>query len=120
MAVEMEALLQNLRNWGCDIEGASERFLGDMELYRDCLEMLVQDEAFEKMKQALRRGEAETAFEEAHALKGVLANLGLTPMYDMIVQIVEPLRIGDTTALLPFCEELLQARENLRRVLELE
>ena len=35
------------------------------------------------------------AFEAAHSLKGTLGNMGLTPMYEIIIQIVEPLRDGN-------------------------
>ena len=27
----MEAIVAELRNWGCDVDGALERFLGDIE-----------------------------------------------------------------------------------------
>ena len=40
------------------------------------------------------------AFDAAHTLKGVLSNMGLTPLYDCVSAIVEPLREGrfDDTA----------------------
>ena len=33
-----------------------------------------------------------SAFEAAHTLKGVTGNMGLTPLYDAVCTIVEPLR----------------------------
>jgi len=44
--------------------------------------------------------------------------MGLTPMYDIVVRIVEPLRAGSDEDLLPVCEELLQAKEKLGSLLE--
>ncbi|MDY6296345.1 MAG: Hpt domain-containing protein, partial [Schwartzia succinivorans] len=35
------------------------------------------------------------AFRHAHTLKGLTANMGLTPLYDLVVKIVEPLREGN-------------------------
>lgn len=32
------------------------------------------------------------AFEAAHTLKGVVGNMGLTPLYQAVCEIVEPLR----------------------------
>lgn len=43
----------------------------------------------------------------------MLANMGLTPMYDIAVRIVEPLRAGNADGLLPIYEELLQAKSVL-------
>ena len=36
-----------------------------------------------------------SAFEAAHTLKGVTGNMGLTPLYDAVCTIVEPLRTGE-------------------------
>ena len=58
------------------------------------------------------------AFECAHTLKGMLANMGLTPLYDIVVRIVEPLRAGETAGLLPACDELLAARDRLNTLLK--
>ena len=33
----MEELFDSLKNWGCDVDGALARFIGDRELYRSCL-----------------------------------------------------------------------------------
>lgn len=107
-------LLEELRNWGCDIDGALERFIGDEELYITCLYTVLADKAFGGLGEALGAGQVREAFEYAHTLKGVLANMGLTPMYDITVRIVEPLRVGeDTEGLLALYEELLQAKSVL-------
>ena len=54
----------------------------------------------------------EAALNAAHTLKGVLANMGITPLYDIVVQIVEPLRKGDLSAdLMGLYEQLMQAKE---------
>ena len=33
----MEELFDSLKNWGCDVDGALARFIGDRELYRSCV-----------------------------------------------------------------------------------
>ena len=58
------------------------------------------------------------AFECAHTLKGMLANMGLIPLYDIVVRIVEPLRAGEPAELLPVCDELLAARDRLNTLLK--
>lgn len=106
-------LLEELKNWGCDIDGALERFVGDEELYKTCLYTVLSDKAFEGLGEALRTGQVREAFDYAHTLKGVLANMGLTPMYDVTVRMVEPLRAGNADGLLPVYEELLQTKSVL-------
>lgn len=113
-----EQLMEKLRAWGCDVEGALERFIGDEEFYISCLKMTTEDLGFEELGEALREGDAEKAFDSAHTLKGVLANVGLTPMFEVIVRIVEPLRAGQMENLMPIYEELLQANQYLKGLLE--
>ena len=97
----MDRKLERLRDWGCDVDGALERMLDDEEFYLECLSMLMEDEGFDALSAALEQGDVSTAFDRAHALKGVLANLGLTPLFEQVEKIVEPLRAGIMDGLLP-------------------
>lgn len=114
----MSTLLDELKDWGCDVDGAMERFMGDEELYRICLHSVLSDKSFGGLCEALQRNDVDEAFDHAHTLKGVLANMGLTPMFDITVRIVEPLRAGNSENLLPVCEELMQAKDRLGKLLE--
>ena len=96
----MEELFDSLKNWGCDVDGALARFIGDRELYRSCLHTAAGDQNFELLPEALRAGE------------------GLIPLYDSVVRIVEPLRAGEPAELLPVCDELLAARDRLNTLLK--
>lgn len=110
--------IEELRAWGCDVEGALERFLEDEELYYSCLKMVSEDASLARLEEQLRAGEVEEAFDSAHTLKGIIANVGLTPMFEIIVRIVEPLRTGQIENLLAIYEELIQANTYLKKVLE--
>ena len=46
-------------------------------------------------RQALKDKDYGEAFTAAHTLKGVTANMGLTPLFDRVCAIVEPLRLGE-------------------------
>ena len=46
----MENLFEQLRDWGCDIDGAMTRFLNDEDLYVECLHTLMDDEDFKKLE----------------------------------------------------------------------
>lgn len=87
-------MLDCLRELGCDTDGAMERFLEDEDFYWECFDKFVEDGEIESLGQLLLVNDVEEAFSTAHSLKGTLGNLGLTPLYDIMVTIVEPLREG--------------------------
>lgn len=62
----------------------------------------------------------EKGIDCAHTLKGVFANMGITPlMFETVVKIVEPLRAGKNDGLMPVqYEELLDEREHLRSIIQ--
>ena len=113
----MEKIFDALENWGCDIDGALERFLDDKELYMTCLQTMVTDHNFEMLGNALEEGIVAQAFDYAHTLKGVFANLGLTPMFQIVELIVEPLRAGSAKDLKEPYDRLLSANEYLKSIL---
>ena len=84
--------IAKLDAYGADSAGVRERFMEDMELYESCLYTFAEDPNFPALKQALDAGDYEKAFSAAHALKGVSANLGLTPLYQAVCELVEALR----------------------------
>lgn len=113
----MRAELEKLKSVGCDIDGALDRFLKDEDFYMECYDQVLVDENFEGLGEELKKHNVEAAFDCAHALKGVVANMGLTPIYDIVVELVEPLRQGTDEGLLPVYEKLLQKREEFKKML---
>lgn len=85
-------------SYGGDYEPTMERMMGNQKLYIKFLDQLLADENIGKLEQALQEENLKAAFEAAHALKGVVGNLGLTPLYESTCDIVEPLRRGDLGA----------------------
>ena len=116
----MDQRIEALREWGCAIDSAMERMLDDEVFYLECLAEIPGDSNFERLTEALRARDAATAFDCAHTLKGVLINLGLTPMYQKAVELVEPLRAGKTDGLVAKNEELLAMRDRLARILAMQ
>ncbi len=112
-----EQLYDELKEWGCDIDGAMERFMDDRELYESCLETVLEDASFAQLKVELEAGNVEKAFDAAHTLKGVCGNMGLTPMFDTDVQIVEPLRAGNIDGLMGFYDELMAEKDKLADIM---
>ncbi|MEG1603559.1 MAG: Hpt domain-containing protein [Cloacibacillus sp.] len=113
----MKQLFDALGKWGCNVDDALVRLLGDEELYIDCLESVQCDPAFYALGDALRAGDKESAFENAHTLKGVLGNLSLTPLSVTVSEMVEPLRGGSDDGLMPVYEQLMAQRKELEDIL---
>lgn len=88
----MEKLIGELRAYGADIEDAMARLLNDETLYAECIRLLLEDSAFYKLETAMEHSLYEEAFNQAHTLKGVLGNLGLTPLYQSACSLVDALR----------------------------
>ena len=95
----MSALTDRLTAYGADMAGALERFVGDDALYDTCFAMFLDDENFAALGDALSREDYTAAFDAAYTLKGVAANLGLTPLYNTVCTVVESLRRKDYTDL---------------------
>ena len=81
--------------YGGDYKTTLGRFMGNEKMYLKFLNMLFKDENLKKLGDAVQEGNLTAAFEAAHTLKGVTANLGLTPLYNEVCRIVEPLRKGE-------------------------
>ncbi|MEG1850081.1 MAG: Hpt domain-containing protein, partial [Oscillospiraceae bacterium] len=88
----MDPMLDNLRLYGADMDGAMSRFLDDIDLYKTCFTVFLADESFPKLGEALAAMDYEAAFEYAHTLKGVTGNMGLTPLYQVLCHLVAMLR----------------------------
>lgn len=114
----MQEVLLKLENWNCDVKGAMERFLDDEELYISFLPTVADDPAFELLGKALSEGDAKNAFEQSHLLKGVLANMGVTPLLNIVVDIVEPTRKGETEGLIPVYNSLMRELAYFKNLIE--
>lgn len=116
----MGNIIEILRSQGCDMDGAMRRFMNDEEFYQSFLSKLVEDPAFDGLVSALDSGDIKTAFECAHTLKGVIGNMGITPMYETICAMVEPLRGGSAEGCAEKCQKLLVQRTELSELIAKE
>lgn len=82
--------------YGADYKATMGRFLNNETMYLKFLDMMFKDENMDKLGNALEAGDYEEAFAAGHTLKGVTGNMGLTPLYDAVCAIVEPLRTHQT------------------------
>lgn len=88
----MEKFRQLFEAYGGNYDVTIERFMGNETMYLKFFDMLFQDDNLTKLEEAINAEDWHSAFEAAHTLKGVVGNMGLTPIYDAVSNIVEPLR----------------------------
>ena len=64
--------------------------------------MFLQDDSFQILEEALRRGDVKEAFRGAHTLKGVCQNLGFSNLYEPTYTLTETLRAGQLEGMRAF------------------
>lgn len=84
--------LETLRDFGADVDEGLARCLNKEDFYLKMVDLGLSDERFTTIKDALDAKNLDTAFEMAHALKGVLGNLALTPILAPVSEMTELLR----------------------------
>lgn len=111
-------IIRALTSRGCDIEGALPRFIDNRDFYCRMLEQVPREENFSKLGAALDAGDVTAAFEAAHTIKGVMGNMGLTPMYEEVCYIVESLRNGRLDNMQEHYQALSRLKEELETLLK--
>lgn len=114
----MDAQIEKLKRWGVDWQETMDRFMNDEDLYLICVNKYLADPGFAGLGDAINKQDFKTAFEQAHTLKGVTANLGLTPIFNVVCNIVEPLRNGDYSNLNELYAKIIEKKEELAKVIE--
>lgn len=83
---------ETLTQYGADVAVGLARCMNNEEFYYELIKIGVTDEKFASLHQALEEKNLDDAFEYAHALKGVIANLAITPIHTPLNEITELLR----------------------------
>ena len=78
---------------GADYNDAMERVF-DEELLKMLCGMFLEDKSYSTLSEALSKQDYPAAFESAHTLKGVAANLGFSRLYNVASDLTEALRGG--------------------------
>lgn len=84
--------IEKLEDFGANPKDGLSRCINNQELYFRLINKLVDDMTFDNLKMMIEKKNYDKAFELSHSLKGVLANLSLTPLYDIVYELTEKLR----------------------------
>ena len=107
----MSDFFEKLEKYGLKKEEVMMRFVDDEEFYKDCYIQVLNDEAFGKLKEYIDSGNNQEAFDCAHGLKGILANIGMKTLFDATSDLVEVLRGTRTGNVNELYEELIRLRD---------
>ncbi len=106
--------IDSLKELGANVDEGLERCMGMEDFYLEMIELGLSDERFEALGPSLETGDFENAFEQVHALKGVIGNLALTPLYETVCEITEHLRANDQMDYKPLYDKLISQRNAFR------
>lgn len=109
--------VSQLREWGANVDEGLVRCLNSENFYLTLAGKAVQDKNFGRLEETCAAGNLDEAFDAAHSLKGMLANLALTPILRPVETITELLRARTETDYAPLLQEIGQKREELVRML---
>lgn len=107
--------VEALNTFGANTAEGLGRCFNNEAFYLKLVGMGLSDPNFDRLHAAIEALDAKAAFEAAHALKGSVGNLALTPLYIPICELTEKLRgqseMGDVSALYgEITEQLEKAR----------
>lgn len=87
--------IEKLNEFGADTKTGIKRCAGNEALYLRLVGMVPINTSFNNLYEAINNNNLSEAFNNAHALKGILANLSLDPLLKPVVEITEHLRNKD-------------------------
>ena len=108
--------VEKLNQFGADTQDGISRCMGMDSLYLKLVGMTPDEKNFDLLKDAIEANNLDQAFEAAHALKGVMANLSLTPLSEKVIEITELLRKRTETDYGPLLKDILDLRDKLREL----
>ena len=84
--------LDKMKELGIDPTEGMTRCMNNEAFFFKMIAMAVSNDYFETLGESLKTNNLDDAFEAAHALKGVIGNLALKPIYEPLAEMTELLR----------------------------
>ena len=107
-----------LREYGANVDEGLARCLDNAEFYIKMVDMGIHDKKFDSLRGHLEAGNLEDGFEVCHALKGVIGNLALDPIFAPLSELTELLRARTETDYMPLFEKLMGERQKLLSLID--
>ncbi len=108
--------LDDLKGFGADTEKGLTMFMGNEALYLKLVNSVPNEQRFDDLVAALEKKDYDAAFDAAHALKGVLGNLSLTPLFEKASKITELLRSRSDVDYSEMINDLIEQKNALAKL----
>ena len=106
--------IEKLRTFGADVDEGLARCMNNEGFYLRMVDMAIEDKGFARLEEAVEKGEIPRIFEAAHALKGMLGNVALTPLFQPASEMTELARAGTAADYAALWETISARRSELR------
>ncbi|MBQ9488059.1 MAG: Hpt domain-containing protein [Selenomonadaceae bacterium] len=110
--------IEKLEEFGVDTKEGLTRCMNKETFYFRMITMGLSNDSFEKLDAAIKENNLDEAFEAAHALKGVLGNLALTPIYKPLSEMTEMLRAKKTADYAAMYKPIMEMRNQLLEMIK--
>ncbi len=107
-----------LAEFGADVRSGLARCVNKEALYLRLVNKVPASPDFAALRGAIAANDLKQAFEHAHGLKGILANLSLTPILEPVCEITELLRAETVTDYEPLLTRIETERAKLEKICE--
>ena len=84
--------IEKLREYGADVDEGLARCMNMKDFYIGLIGKVIADDRIPQLELQIHERKYKEAFETAHALKGMYANLSLTPLTKPVIEMTELLR----------------------------
>lgn len=111
-------LKQALVKHETDLDGTLHRFGGDEAFYMQCLVSFQADTTMLELDRAIKSEAWDDAFTAAHALKGLVGNMGFVGLFHATANIVILIRNGKISEVMPAYYRLKKDYNKLINVIE--
>jgi HPt (histidine-containing phosphotransfer) domain-containing protein len=105
--------VEGLKNFGVDTKTGLARCLNKEDFYLKMVGMALNEPRFEQLGAAIESRDMDKAFELSHALKGVVGNLALEPLYKPISEMTELLRTKNEADYCGMYKSIMEIRAEL-------
>lgn len=102
-----------LRTFGADVDAGLERCLNDEEFYLDLIPSALDESYYRTIENSIKSKDFRSAFDAAHALKGLLSNLALDPIFEPVDEMTEALRAWQDIDYRPYLTAMWEQRNRL-------
>ncbi len=110
-------VIDELKEYGVDTETALNRCVNNEGLFLKLINKVPEMTEFDKLKESIEAKDLDSAFSYAHAIKGNVSNLEITPIKEPISEMTELLRERKDIDYSEYLTKMDEGLEGLKKVL---